>query len=129
MLADQELDDGRVAVASSAIKGCVPMAVGDGQQAPLPRVKLGLRDHQLDEFQWRPGTTGDRDGSDAIAPVEDAMVEDLIDRVAVCEGMDMGDSPLPLLACHGPVKGVHRPAGAARVSVRSGEGEFEERRG
>jgi len=76
VLADQELDNGRVVVESSAMKGRVLLAVGDGQQAPLPRVELGFRDHQLDEFQWRPGATGDHDGSDAMVLVEDTGVEE-----------------------------------------------------
>jgi len=68
---------------------------GYGQRAPLPRVELGLRDHHLTEFQWRRVDTGDHDGSFAILVLE----EDLI-AVAVCEGLDMGDGHLPLLAEH-----------------------------
>jgi len=32
------------------MKGSEPTDVGDGQQALLPRVELGLRYHQLNEF-------------------------------------------------------------------------------
>jgi len=47
VLADQELENGGVAVApSSVIKDNSSTVAGDGQQAPLPRVELGLRDHQ-----------------------------------------------------------------------------------
>ena len=125
VLADQELENGGVAVALRRVmKGRVPNAVGDGHQAPLPRVELGRSDHQLIEFQWRQVAAGVHDGSGAKV-----LVEELIDRVAVSEGLDMGDGHLPLLICHEFVQGTRRPAGAARVSVRSGEGESEERRG
>ena len=54
VLADQELDHGGVGVAqSSDMKGRATPLIGDGQQAPFPPVELGLRDHQLNEFQWR----------------------------------------------------------------------------
>ena len=82
VLADQELDNGGVAVvASSVMKGRAPVAVGDGQQhAPLPRVELGLHDHQQSKFQWRRVDTGVYDGKACVAVA--VMVEDLIDRVA-----------------------------------------------
>jgi len=52
VLADQELDNGEVAVVPiNAMKGRVTPLIGDGQQASLPRVELGLRDHQLTEYQ------------------------------------------------------------------------------
>jgi len=61
VLADQELEnDGVAEVASSVAKGRVPIVAGDCQQALLPRVELGLRDHQLNEFQWRRENTGGR---------------------------------------------------------------------
>ena len=54
VLADQELENGGVAVpASSAMKDRASPEVGVSQQAPLPRVELGLRQHQLNKFQWR----------------------------------------------------------------------------
>ena len=54
VLANQEFDNGGVPVdASSVMKGRPSTVGGDGQQAPLPRVELGLRDHLLSEFQWR----------------------------------------------------------------------------
>jgi len=117
VLADQELENGGVAVVqSSEVKDRAPYVAGDGQQAPLPRVELGLRDHQLNEFQWRQADTGVHDGSEAMLVLE----EDLICRVTVCAGLDVGDSRLPLLICHELVQGVHWPAGAASVSVMSG---------
>ena len=97
VLADKELENGGVAVAlSSVMKGRPSIAVGDGQQAPLPRVELGLRDHQLNEFQWRRAVTGDHNGSGSVV----ALVEDLVDGVAVCEELDVGDGNLPLLFMH-----------------------------
>ena len=58
VLADLELENGGVAVvASSVMKGIAPIVAGDGQQAPLPRVELGLRYHQLHEFHWRRQAT------------------------------------------------------------------------
>jgi len=101
---------------SSAMKGSEPIVDGDGRQAPLPRVELGLRDHQLIEFLWSIVETGDHDGTPSVV----VLVEELIGRVTVCEGLDMGDSHLPLLVCLELIQGTHRPAGAARVSVRSG---------
>jgi len=77
------------------MKGRVPVRAGGGQQAPLPRVELGLRDHQLNEFQWRTVDTGDYDGSPSVAIL--ALVEELIDSVTVCERLDMGDGHLPPL--------------------------------
>ena len=66
VLADQELDNGEVAVVTSSVmKGRVPSAASDGQQAPLPRVELGIRDHHLNESQWRRAATGEHDGSHA----------------------------------------------------------------
>ena len=118
VLADQELENGLVAVpASSAVKSREPSVAGDGQLAPLPRVELGLRDHQLNEFQWRRVDSGDRDGSPSGELV---LEEDLIGRVTVSERLDMGDGHRPIPVIHELVQRVHRPAGAARVSVRSG---------
>jgi len=68
----------------------------------------------INEFQWRRVDASEHDGSG------DVLVEDLIDRVTVCKGLDMGDDHLPLPIYHEAVQGTHRPAGAARVSVRSG---------
>ena len=117
VLADQELENCLVAVpASSAVKSREPSVAGDGQLAPLPRVELGLRDHQLIELQWRGAVTGVYDGSDAVLALE----EELIGRVTFCEELDMGDGHLPRLVHHEVVQGTRRPAGAARVSVRSG---------
>ena len=117
VLADQELDNGEVAVVPiNAMKGRVTPLIGDGQQASLPRVELGLRDHQLIELQWRGAVTGVYDGSDAVLALE----EELIGRVTFCEELDMGDGHLPRLVHHEVVQGTRRPAGAARVSVRSG---------
>jgi len=116
VLADQEHENGGVAVeASSVMKGSPPSAVLDGQQAHLHRVELGLRDHQLNELQWHRVATGPRDGSRTVFVLE----EDLIGRVTVCEGLDVGDSNLPLQVCREVVQGTHRPAGAASVSMRS----------
>jgi len=50
-----------------------------GQQAPLPRVELGLRYHQLKELQRHLVPTGLHGGSVAILVLE----EDLIVRVTV----------------------------------------------
>ena len=59
ILGDQELEHGGVAVrVSRSMKVRPSILTGDGQQAPLPRVELGLRDHQLNEFQWRRAETG-----------------------------------------------------------------------
>ena len=98
------------------MKGHATTAVGDSQQAPVVRVELGRRDHHLDEFQWRTVVASDHDDSPFVAVLE----EDLIGRVTVCEGLDMGDGHLPLLVYHEVVQGTHRPTGAASVSVRSG---------
>ena len=86
--------------------GRVTIGVGDGQQAPLPRVELGLRGHPLNEFQWRRVGTGAHNRS----PSSDVLVEDLIDHVIVCEGLDMSDGHLPLVVSHELVQGTHRPA-------------------
>ena len=77
VLADHELDNGGVAVGgSSEVKGRAPVvAAGDGQQAPLPRVDLSLRDHQLIEFQWRRAATGAHDSSESSVL---GLVEELI---------------------------------------------------
>ena len=70
----------------------------------------------MNEFQWRRLATGVHDGSPSVGALE----EDLIDRVTVCEGLDMGVGHLPLLVIHELELGTHRPAGAASVSARSG---------
>ena len=101
---------------SSAMKGSEPIVDGDGRQAPLPRVELGLRDHQLIEFQWRRLRTGHHDDSVAILALE----EELIGRVTVCEELDMGDGHLPQLVCRELVQRARHPEGVARMSVRSG---------
>ena len=60
MLADQELENGGVAVAAcSEVKGRLAPTIGDGQQAPLPRVELGHSDHKLNECKWRIEPTGE----------------------------------------------------------------------
>jgi len=105
---------GVVVPESSDTKGRAPSDVGDGQQAPLPRVELGLRYHQLNEFQWRRvDTTCEHDGSKSVVVLEEELV-------TVYEGLDMGDGHLPLLPIAEVVQRFHCRAGAARVRVRSG---------
>jgi len=77
VLADQELENcGLVAAGSSEMKGRHCIAVGHGQQAPLPRVELGRTscDHQLNEVQRRREATGPYDERPSMA-----LVEELID--------------------------------------------------
>ena len=83
VLADQELENCAVVVVHSRVmKGCEPSVIGGaGQQAPLPRVELDLRDHQMNEYQWRRAITGVYDSGPSGA----ALVEYLIDRVTVHE--------------------------------------------
>ena len=81
VLADQELENGGIAVVDcSVVKGSVHTAAGDGQQARLPRVELGLHYHQLKEFQRRRAVIGPNDGSGASLALE----EELVDGVLVC---------------------------------------------
>ena len=67
VLVEQELENGGVALAShtvsSVMNGRVPLAIGDDQQEPLPRVELGRSDHQLNESQWRIVEKGFHDGA------------------------------------------------------------------
>ena len=115
VLADQELDNGGVAeVASSVMKGRVPTVIGESQQAPLPRVELGLRYHQLNEFQWRRVDAGPHVGRASVV----ALVEDLIDCTNAVEALELALGRLPPLVQTVVMQRMHRPA--ARVSVRSG---------
>jgi len=124
VLADQKLDNDGVGVPKSDMKGRVPMVVDEGQQAPLPRVEIGLRYHQLNEVQWRPAVTGGHQDAVLVDFVAVVPVEELI-GVAVCkpEEVNIGAlDTLPLLVVHdAPEQGTtHRSAGAVRMSVRSG---------
>ena len=96
---------------SSVMKGRPLILTGDGQQTHLPRAELGRSDHRLDEFYWRRAVTGAHDGSVAILVLE----EDLFDLVTVCEGVDMSDGHLPLIACYELEQCARRPTGAVRV--------------
>jgi len=98
VLPDEELENGGVAVVpSSPIKGRAPTDAGVCQQAPLPRVELGLRDHQLIEYQWRPVVTGVYDGSERVFGV---LEEDLIDNIAVCKAVQASLGCRPITALH-----------------------------
>jgi len=104
-------------VASSVMKGRPRIDVSDGQQAPLPRVELGLRDHQLNEFQWHREPTGLHEGSEFFFLVH---VEELMDGIAVRQALEMIHNSRPLPVEHQLVQhavNVHSPAGAGSVSV------------
>ena len=92
------------------MKGSVHIAVGDGQQAPHPRVELGIRDHHLNESQWCRVVTGVHGGSCAIL----VLVEELIGRATVREALEMVHVLVQRQLVQHAVN-VHSPAGAARV--------------
>ena len=83
----------------SVIKGRTPVVIGDGQQAPLPRVEPGIGDHQLNERKRRRADTGDHDGSGVVI-----VLEDLIDCCAVWQIVEVGRGREPL-----PVRTVVEP--------------------
>lgn len=53
VLGDEEFEDGAVGVVASSVvkRRALTAGGGDGEEAPLVRIKLGLRNHQLRELK------------------------------------------------------------------------------